>query len=603
MAPHKRSKISKPQGTAAPKQDDPEIRQGGIDVGKNAQVHADGDIVGRDKITNWITNINVPWWSIAIGVGTIIALIAGVFLYPQFKGPEKMTGAFNVVVADFGEQRAKGQPLSSSQDSRSMSDQVFADLESKISKDEYLKYPRVQSQHKNVGIVQGATPAERARAAGELAAQTNATVIIYGTIDLSATPYLLLPEFYVAPSFRGAEELVSQNAFGKPISIRLPLSDANNRMKTTEDLQPRVNAWSLFTLGLAYLQIEKPDRAVTYFQKAEDEPNAWGAESAGKEVLYLFKGAAVAKQGSDQNLIDAEKLYQKALDQTQGQYARAYLALGNISLQRIQTRLVSKGTLDFQLVDKAIIQYTRALTAEIKPPLAYADVKAYSNLGVVYGYKALLPGLCPNEEAIKVIKEPITAYEKNPQVELLRELGAQGYYQLGRQYEYCGNQRKLEGKANEATLLYDNAATQYQVCIQVATPKTIQEPGWFGLSIGAPAPHVDEADWQQLRWIASEQLAYTYFARADMGNPALYDQALTLYKANASEYEKQKARGSNAISELLAAEAYYNTGLILEKRDDKNAATQAYQRVLQIAPEKSSLRDKAQGRLRALGTN
>lgn len=531
-----------------------------------------------------------PRRMLAVLTALVVTGIPTLYFYLGFlpSGPPVMDGVFNVAVVEFGEQAGEGRPVRTSSDGRWISnDYLFKQLKPLEEYEDLSGTIKVENIKKPI---KGATKEERARAVIELAQKINATIMIYGTLDVGEQPYKFVPEFYVTNQFTGGEELIGEHAFGEPLTVALPLTDDMNRLDLARKLEPRLKALNLFTLGLAYFRIEEPNKAVAYLKEAE-KVEGWTPEQ-GKEVLYIFQGAALARRDGPGDFEQAKAVYQKALD-LDAQYTWAYMGLGNT--------LLDKGTsgeyIDFQLVDEAIEEYQRALAAETKPPTAYVDAKTYFNLGLAYAFKARYWSEdCPDQEAVTALQQAIAAYKENTSVPLVQELGAKAYYQLGLVYEACGEQRKIEGKTAEAMQFYSEAAEEYQQSIAIATPETMRQPGWFGLPIEAPKPKVREQNWQQMRWVAYHKLAYTYFVRAELlGEPELYQEAIDIYKQITEYYEN-----GGSVSDGLATEAYYNLGLTLERCGENVPAGEAYRRVQQIALADSPLPEMAEERLSEL---
>ncbi len=485
------------------------------------------------------------------GFAAAAAFIVVVLVLYLWQTPKVMDRAFNIAVVEFGQQDDAAQPVRASSWSRRLSDDLYRRIEPLKRQPGLEDVIAVQYIR---GPLEGATTEQRATEARELAQRINATVLVYGTADLTSPPYAFAPEIYVTEQLSDADELTGANRFGQAIELRLPLSDPLNRLDFTDRFNSRMVALEAFMLGVAYLRIDRSQQALNYFEMA-DQVQGWTAES-GKEVLYLFQGAAWARQPGPDAARKAEEAYNQALAVTHQQYARAYLALGNLDLEA----RTAGGGIDSQRLDEAIAAYQQALTAQIQPAEAYVDVKARYNLGLAYNLRALaFEDDCPSPDAVTSLQSVITDYDRQPLVPLVRELGARAHYQLGLQYEACGDRRVGEGVSAEAVPLYNDAAEQYQRSAQIAAPEKVQAAGWLGLSIGAP--QVYEQAWQWIRWAALHKLAYTDLMRADLGQPALYDEAIVNDRQVIQAYEK----GSGVVPDEIAAEAYYNFGLACQR--------------------------------------
>ena len=442
------------------------------------------------------------------------------------------------------------------------------------------------------GPLKGVTSEQRGAEAQELVHRINATVLVYGTVDLTGPPNTFAPELFVTEQLPDADELTGADRFGQPIPVRLPLSDPLNRLDFTASFMPRVSALEAFCSGVADPRIDRPQQALVHLEAA-DQVQGWAAES-GKEVLYLFQGAAWARQSGADAARRAEEAYNKALAETHQQYARAYLALGNLDLEA----RTAGGGLDSQRLDDAIAVYRKAMVVQIQPAEAYVDVKARYNLGLAYNLRALaFEDACPDPDAEANLKTVIADYDRNPSIPIIRELGARAHYHLGLQYEACGDRRVVEGAPAEAVSLYSDAAEQYQRCVVIATPETVERKGWLGLPLRSSQPY--EQAWQWIRWAALHKLAYTDLMRAGFGQPALYDDAIAHDQQVIQAYEK----GSNVVPKETAAEAYYNFGLACCERERIDDAVAAYRQVLRIEAVDSDLYMQAQEKLQQLGAS
>lgn len=547
----------------------------------------------------------VPFIILTMTVVLGILGVFGTFAYQSWRAsqPVPMTKSFNIAVAAFGEQAGEGQPVRVSADGAWLSDRVYERLATALSADADLQRV-VEVRHANIGPLRGQTRAQRAAEANELAERLNATVVIYGTLDVR-TPNVFVPEFYVAEAYRGAPELTGdfkvtgsgfeltgQNAFGDPIRVNLSLSE-QTRLDAEEKIGPRAQALSLFTLGLAYLSIDRPDKALDYLERAEKVPG-W-TDTQGKEVLYLFKASTLVARRTPDDLKLASQEYERALELTQRQYARAFIGLGNV----LYAQATDRGRIDFQRLDQAIGLYQEALNASDKPAGAYVEAKALFNMGLAYATKARFStGACPDPTTMDTLKRAIAEYAKDGSIPLAQDIGAKAYYQLGLVYEACADQYKRQQKTAEAITLYADAQAAYKQCEVIATPPVRQAAGFLGLPFLALPARTVEEEWRLIRWPAQHRQAYTLLARAELGQTTLYQEAVNLYSGLTTPYET----GRSAISDELAAEAYFNLGLAREALGDKTLAREAYQRV-KLVTSKETLRAKAEQRLQQMGGN
>ncbi|NET26795.1 tetratricopeptide repeat protein [Okeania sp. SIO1I7] len=255
----------------------------------------------------------------------------------------------------------------------------------------------------------------------------------------------------------------------------------------------------------------------------------------------------------------AQEAFKDALE-INDQYARAYLAQGALLYgQKVQSigkwgneRIVE------EKIDEAIVQYRKALDAEIKHPKAYVDIKANYNLGLAITVKEnLQPSYCsqPNEEAIEALQNVISAYDRETIIDIIQQLTAKAYYQLGLLYRNCSD-RKL--KEADKLQLYDDAVKEFKNSILLFSTKP-------------------EKDWQQDIWAIRLSLANTYLLSAELGKTDMYQQAIDIYNEIIQHYEEHQN-----ISTNIAAETYYNLGLALTQTNNTTKAAEKYRQVLDL---------------------
>jgi len=507
----------------------------------------------------------------------VVSVIIAYILWPPPVVP--MDGVVNVSIVEFGEQKGPDQKIRSSESGKWMSKHFFELLESEYSKDKSLtKFVKIR--HEKIGPIKKLTTDKRERFVQEFAKKIKASVVIYGTLENFTKQHnkaSFVPQFYVTEHLSGGEDIFSgKNVFGSPFRVNLPLHELNS-LELVENMTPRVNTFKSFTsfiLGLLYFKLDKLEKALAYFDKAEQQ---LGRE---EEVIYLFRGSVFAKKGElllakyDNIKVlnqvtsayrDAEAAYQKALELTDNKYARAYIGLGNV--------LYDRGTLgkvdNFQLINAAIAHYHNALNANnIKPSTAYVDPKTYYNLGLAYSRKArYFNNDCPDRAAVKTFGKVVEAYNKQQKVAVLRELGAKAHYQLGLLYVNCADQWKRQNIPSKAVQRYKEAAKEYQHSISIATP------------------NIEERNWQVVRWHGYSGLAYTYIVRAEIGkneieNKSLYDKAIL----NGEKVGRAYENGFD-LPHTLASESYFNLGLAWEQSGKTESACKAYKKVQKLAEE------------------
>ncbi|HXV43450.1 MAG TPA: hypothetical protein VEC96_10325, partial [Anaerolineae bacterium] len=260
--------------------------------------------------------------------------------------PSRMSGDFNIAVAETGQQDANGA-LESSKDGQQLGQWIFTELQN-----EYQNLPQefdVQVWHdgpelaaKNVTIGLVADD----EAAAQLANEINANLVIYGNLVGPENAANFTPKFYVKPLQGEAgelDELKGPFQLGAPIPIPIPLDTGDPvliaSLKPEVSLRAKALRW--FTIGLIWDLAGQTVKALTTFQQAEQELKEWGEKNQGKEILYYFIGrealflsrteseAQKVFASAEEARATAEAYFQKALS-SNPDYARADIGLGSV---------------------------------------------------------------------------------------------------------------------------------------------------------------------------------------------------------------------------------------------------------------------------------
>lgn len=348
-----------------------------------------------------------------------LVLIGGAiaFLYWMSLQPGRMTGDFNIAVAEF-KQVGDSEPKVAS----ILSQQVFRFLDDQA---KLITFENVQVAHKNIGVI---TSAEEAKA---LAKKVNAQVVIYGDVTTMENQVRLTPQFYIAEAFRAnVSELNGQQRLAAPITFPI-----DSIMTPTEDplqvMQERAVIMTEFTKSLVYLATENLplskeaiDKALLHSERQDP--------FEGQEVLYLFASHIRRLQGdkaSARNFVD------KAL-RINPAYGRGYIAKANV--------FYDEGNLY-----QAIEHYKKAQGLPDQPIGAYIIEKASLGIGnscwVQLQYVRQTPN--PDPAAVRDLEQctfdnyqqliELYTQHKNPEANL-KELAAQAYYGIGIIYESGG---------------------------------------------------------------------------------------------------------------------------------------------------------------------
>lgn len=547
--------------------------------------------------------------ALVLAVIIISATVAGVhFTTPKstptpVPSPVRMPDyGFNIMLADFGEMDdlEHGIPRPS-ENGRDLSNSLEEALRTLLA--DQLE---TNIQHSYVGLINGTTTAERERAASVLANKYNAHILIYGyLVNGPGIPQVYL-RFSVNPKFvAGAEEAAGDNAFGAPLQLDIP--PTVGRMWFREKTLPRFTALAQFVAGIGYYaaseatdsssdSVQLLNSALGFFEQAR-LAEGW-SDDKGKEILYLWYGASlnrlalVAEDTARACPIPtdeeseytkpawacAEAMHQKALD-IQPDYARAYLALGNLTLDyanRLRTK--ADGRVDCSAYEDAVDYYQAALDlADEAGTTAYIALKAYYDIGASYAEKNMY---CPmfsdsaeqavsylqlaSEEYARVVQD----YAPLPPPSPLQAAGAHSLYWLGTLEYQSGN--------------FSEAAAAFEQVISLTEPNPDPNARYF------------EA-WKSIRWRAYVKWANALFGLAEAGDATALEKALDAYLAVINQYETH----SQDVSDKLAADVYLSAGLVYEQLGNRLQAEAYFEIVLTIDGASPETIAYAQDRLEA----
>ena len=317
---------------------------------------------------NVVFQVFPPKTIIIILVFLSVAAISLFSLYRTGQKPARMIGDFNIAVAQFGEITDQG--LVPSARAAQISQALFDFLDSEYKATDFgLK---VQAAHKDIGIITEDREAERQ------ASEIGADVLIYGTVFVEGDTATLSPRFFIA-NRPDTQELTGQHRFALPITFTV--SGSVSYDKVNAELRSRAGVLVLFTQGLTFLSARDFGKGLRCFQQAIHEAEKYG-RFEGQEVLYL--SAANASQ-LNQNSVEAGKYADQALVLNQ-EYARAYIARGNIYYSQALQR-----SFDEAMLDKALAEYERAgraLEMQDQPAGAYIREKLDVAVGNIYVIQA-----------------------------------------------------------------------------------------------------------------------------------------------------------------------------------------------------------------------
>jgi len=325
----------------------------------------------------------------------------------------------------------------------------------------------------SIGLITGDTPAERNKAAQEVAERIGANMVIYGHIAVNEQPPRFIPEFYIAKIRNEADEIVGSQQLGAPVEVKLPLNlyDEQANAFFEGKLGLRVDALVWFTRGLALDLSGRHEEALSVFKQAETEEQLKNWQD-GREILYYFIGREALFLGltQPQFLTEAETAFKKALE-LNPDYARAHIGLGGVYFQRAQT-LPPEQRLQTDDLNLTIAEYTLAFEHNPDTANDQVKIKALLSLGKAYRLqgetyfhaKEYDPAASLYDLAIAKITEAIKLLDPTQ-----HRLLAQAYLGLGAAYEGKAYiTRYVKGDQAAGKPLYQEAYTAYTQCITQA---------------------------------------------------------------------------------------------------------------------------------------
>jgi len=441
------------------------------DVGEGAR----GVVVGKNVVQ--IGTLIVPARLAIVLVVLLVGLVAGsAALAWNLWVPDRMTGLFNIAVAEFGQVDAQGQ-VRPSPSGQLISQRLFNGLRIEFDNLPFKVRQDLQPQlwhdslglirkRARIGFVPGETREARAEAARQLARRINAHVVIYGNLPADGSGAGFVPEVYVSPGAgidAEADKLVGvyQPTGAIPVQLLDKANDPSVRRSITIRLNSWTNEFSLFTIGLMYDLLGYPGRALPVLQQARDELASTGEE--GNEVLWFFIGREAMWLKRDE---EAQPAFEEAV-RLNPNYARARLGLGDIHLNKAYSQSSAERTRsEAPDLEQAIAEYQRAL--EVAEPSV--KVEALYSLGIVYRLKGetqLNLADYPAADsafvtAIEYLSDTLDALKNTEQYRLM----AQTYLSLGATYEDQGHAQLRQNNKEGSRPLFEKALASYSQCIQ-----------------------------------------------------------------------------------------------------------------------------------------
>jgi tetratricopeptide (TPR) repeat protein len=398
---------------------------GAVNIGGIAEVRNNtGQVAVGSKNVIQIGSLNVPrWLAIALpllllavlvvaGIGTAGIMSVTAPTPTPVIGPDRMSGAFNIAVAQIPETDLDGRQTRTADGDR-VGEWVFDSLRSAL-KDTtaaQIWHDSLPLAEKGafIGIITGTTPAERQESARALAERIGAHLVIYGNLKKSGNQAELEPEFYVATAAASlkreseAEDIVGSNRLGAPVGIPLPLK-GDIGLGVSASLESR----AIFVRGLLFDLIGLHDKALEDFRRIR---SAWSSDDEravlsfflGREALFLLRNAdrATAIFGTTQNALEDARTNFEAATTLNPNLPLGFWGLGTALLKRAEPVITSDNVdvagPEFAAAEddlaRAIEAYTAALTKiniEQQPTLAGKIRTSLANAHRLSGFADLI---------------------------------------------------------------------------------------------------------------------------------------------------------------------------------------------------------------------
>lgn len=399
--------------------------------------------------------------------------------------PDKMTGDFNIAVAEFAVLDAAGQLTNDDHDGgKRLADRVAANLRQEFGDNPavqvWVDSPQLAADH-NVTIGVAADEVAGARSPEAVTEALGADALIFGRVEPSANLASQSLRFYLAPQFgQDFTNLVGNYVF----TARIPVFDPERPAEEVwRELDPLSKALAWLLLGLRQERIGEPEQALASFERAAGfVPDA--------DIVHFFIGQEnlfLAQKSEGEASLAYEAAAESAFNESlrlNPNNARAIIGLGGVQTVRAQRMLNQGKAPEFDgdpqaMFSQAQTEARRAL--ETYDPVAVAPeqietyglpVRSIAGLGQgialrILGDAAYRAG--DPEEARRAISEAIeTLSSATTPLEEARDyrLMAQLYQALGTVYEWQGF---LDQQAADpaATAAFDQALTYYEQCRQL----------------------------------------------------------------------------------------------------------------------------------------
>lgn len=458
-------------------------------------------IVGKNIIK--VGTLVVPAVPVFIGVLSLFLLIA-LAAYVRLV-PDKMDkNFFGIAIAQFGEVGANHQVVATDA-SQAFSKIVYTTLRDELtplaaSLPGQLKpvlwhdslFPfQIRRQ---IGWVASGNEQTRRAAAKQLADDLNAKMLIYGNLDITQSPPLFTPEFYVETFNGEADEASGRYQFGAPIPVRLSSQAGTTwaqSLSLTEAMSARQKVLTKIAIGLTYDLDGNQEKALTTFQEALNLIPA--SDPAGEDVIHYLIGReylllANNKQAESETLAAQNKMpdAQAASDQvepllvkaenefnlarkTNDTYARARFGLAAVNRLRALRQDPADRIANPAFLNRAFSEYQIALNSALQDGEIDTQIKIRIALGTAFFLQG--EGWAHRQEwqnALVAFDESIkrTEAELPKLTDWVRSQG-EAYLTLGNDYFEAGIVKEQLGDQAASQAAYTTALKNYAECIKL----------------------------------------------------------------------------------------------------------------------------------------
>ena len=422
--------------------------------------------------------------ALAIGSGVllVLAVLAALVAFDviSFRSPDRMSGNFNVAVAQFAVLDAEGRPLDGD-GGRLVAGHIGQALQREFAQQPEVQVwfdsPELKDEHGvTIGVV--GLPPLRATTPAEASAALNADMVIHGDIRPAGAANALTLRFYLRQQYKAD--------FGPLIGFHeltthIPVDDPNNpRDEVWRELDDLVTSLAWLSEGLRQEILGDQDKALAAFQEA-------ASAAPDSDVVQYFLGqeqfySAQRAGGDEAGLVAANAAFVESL-RLNPNNPRAQIGVGSVHFSRAQ-RLLNEAEARGEGEDAAALEAVRqeaqaALDEHTAVALRGEQIETYgvpvagiARVGRaidlrLLGEVAFQGGDAAAAEAL--IDQAIAALETDiGQLDIANDprLLAQAALALGSVHEWKGFLLEQRGAAGEAQAARDKALGYYNACVQ-----------------------------------------------------------------------------------------------------------------------------------------